>query len=325
MFSFFISLLFPAHFVIISLSVKKGGIIMTFQQLQYLLEVSRSGSVTKAAKKLFVSYSSVSISISNLEKELGYSLFTRTQNGLIPTVRGEKVLEYANLICQAFDQINAVKQETKRTIRISCGDNPIFARAYARLIEENINNTDVNFILTAASDNVKKLILNDVHLCLRMQLDFSMGYWDRQLKANQLHREILRIIPAAIQVGQSHRLYNAEKILPHELGNDPFLDDPVNPVTKSSLFNGAIYVDPSKVLYARGINTRNELVARGLAYALCSMPPKNPQKKSPFRYIPLEGVNYHLLAITNPSQPIQPEISRFLTLLREELDNAYSQ
>ena len=32
---------------------------MTFQQLQYLLEVSRCGSVTKAAKKLYVSYPSI--------------------------------------------------------------------------------------------------------------------------------------------------------------------------------------------------------------------------------------------------------------------------
>lgn len=43
---------------------------MTFQQLQYFLEVHRIGSVTKAAKNLFVSYPSVSVAIANIEKDL---------------------------------------------------------------------------------------------------------------------------------------------------------------------------------------------------------------------------------------------------------------
>ena len=42
---------------------------MTFQQLQYLLEVNRTGSFTTAAKNLFVTQSSVSNAITSLEKE----------------------------------------------------------------------------------------------------------------------------------------------------------------------------------------------------------------------------------------------------------------
>ena len=44
---------------------------MTIQQLQYVLEISRTGSVSKAAKTLYLSQPNLSNAIKNLENELG--------------------------------------------------------------------------------------------------------------------------------------------------------------------------------------------------------------------------------------------------------------
>lgn len=54
---------------------------MTIQQLQYVLEVSRTGSISKAARNLFLSQPNISNSIKNLEQELGATLFIRTSQG----------------------------------------------------------------------------------------------------------------------------------------------------------------------------------------------------------------------------------------------------
>ena len=72
---------------------------MTIQQLEYLLEVNRSKSITTAAKKLYITQGSLSKAISTLEKELGFPIFSRTRNGVVPTDRGLEVLEYAGRIC----------------------------------------------------------------------------------------------------------------------------------------------------------------------------------------------------------------------------------
>ena len=48
---------------------------MTFQQLQHLLAVHRTGSFSLAAKEMFVSQSAVSNAISGLEQELGCRIF----------------------------------------------------------------------------------------------------------------------------------------------------------------------------------------------------------------------------------------------------------
>ena len=48
---------------------------MRFEQLEYLIEISKQGSISSAAKKLHLSHQALSIAIKNLEEELGVLLF----------------------------------------------------------------------------------------------------------------------------------------------------------------------------------------------------------------------------------------------------------
>ena len=298
---------------------------MTFQQLQYLLEVNRTGSVTQAAKNLFVSSSSVSISVGNLEKELGYPLFVRSQKGLVPTPRGRKVLEYAARICQTYKLLSSIDQDTKRTIRINGGDHTFISNAFARLIAENRECSDASITMTGydADELYQKAIHNELDLSLLMVKNYVFGSWEKRLKKGGLECRVLRTIPAAIRVGPGHRLYDAKRVHPHDLRAEVLVDNPHSPSSKSNQFNGVIYTDPTKTIYASGATARRQIVARGLGYSIQVMPAQNASSDSTLHYIPLEGVHYCLLAVTNPQHPTPPEISRYLELLEEELKNAY--
>ena len=298
---------------------------MTFQQLQYLLEVNRTGSVTQAAKNLFVSSSSVSISVGNLEKELGYPLFVRSQKGLIPTQRGRKVLEYASRICQTYKLLSNIDQDTKRTIRINGGDHSFISNAFARLIAENHDNTDVSITMTGydSEELYQKAVHNELDLSLLMVRNYVFGTWEKRLKKGGLECRVLRTIPAAVMVGPGHRLYDAKRIFPHDLRNEVLVDNPHDPSTKSNQFNSVIYTDPAKTIYASGGTARKQIVAKGLGYSIRVMPAQNTTHDSVLHYIPLEGVHYNLLAVTNPQNPIAPEVARYLELLEEELLLAY--
>ena len=298
---------------------------MTFQQLQYLLEVNRTGSVTQAAKNLFVSSSSVSISVGNLEKELGYPLFVRSQKGLVPTPRGRKVLEYAGRICQTYKLLSAIDQDTKRTVRINGGDHTFISNAFARLIEETRDNTDVSITMTGydADELYQKAVHNELDLSLLMVKNYVFGSWEKRLKKGGLDCRVLRTIPAAVRVGPGHRLYDAKQIFPHDLRNEVLVDNPHNASSKSSQFNSVIYTDPTKTIFASGANARKQIVAKGLGYYIQVMPGQDSTRDSALRYIPLEGVHYCLMAVTNPQHPTAPEVIRYLELLEEELKNAY--
>jgi len=298
---------------------------MTFQQLQYLLEVSHTGSVTQAAKNLYVSYSSISISISNLEKELGYTLFDRSKNGLVPTELGEQVLEHAANICRSYEQITRLGQQHRRAVRINCLDTAVYSAAFTKLLEEIRGSEAVGVTMTAyhANDLYQKMQMGELELSVLTILSFAYGFWEQRLKKGGLTREVMRIIPAVIKVGKGHPLYNAKRVYPHDLQGLPVVDKPERPLTATPLFKGIVYTEPSKVLMISSETARQQTIARGLAYGICIMPPVGQPQTDDIRYIPLEGIHYYILAVTNPQYPMPPEAARFLQLLRQELQDAY--
>ncbi len=71
---------------------------MQINHIEYFLEVARCQSISKAAKNLFITQSTLSTSIATLENELGFKLFTRLRKGVILTPEGEKILKDAQKI-----------------------------------------------------------------------------------------------------------------------------------------------------------------------------------------------------------------------------------
>ena len=68
---------------------------MTFQQLTYVVEISKCGSINKAAHKLFLSQSGISTAVRELEEELGIRFFVRSNRGVEFTPEGKEFLGYA--------------------------------------------------------------------------------------------------------------------------------------------------------------------------------------------------------------------------------------
>ena len=69
--------------------------------------VYASGSFTKAAGMLGISQPAVSQNISELEKELGIQLFTRSGGKVETTRQGEIFMRYADRISSAYDSVSA--------------------------------------------------------------------------------------------------------------------------------------------------------------------------------------------------------------------------
>ncbi|MTI48927.1 LysR family transcriptional regulator [Sporosalibacterium faouarense] len=65
---------------------------MKLQQIRYLLSVADLGSISKAAKESYVSQSSISNAIMNIEFEYGITIFRRTSKGVVLTREGEELL-----------------------------------------------------------------------------------------------------------------------------------------------------------------------------------------------------------------------------------------
>ena len=291
---------------------------MTFQQLQYFLEVHRTGSVTKAAKNLFVSYPSVSVAIANIEKELGIVLFTRGPKGLSLTEQGQHVLEHANTITQAYMQMNDLRQEGRRAIRINAGDYETFGVAFAKLVEEygTDYDTDIMMITCNADDSFRNLVTGEVDLSVLAFMSYNVDNVEHRIKRDGLEKEELARIPLAVCLGKKHRLYTAEHLTAKDLHGETAVVSNAKNMPWHTVFR---LTEPKRLLRVSASNARRELVRRGLAYYVCFMPPKAERERSDRRFIPLEDIHYRVTAVTNPRRPEEPEVTRFLQLLKQQI------
>lgn len=81
---------------------------MTLLQLKYIVTVAKQGSINKAAKELFIAQPSLTAAIKELEQELGITIFSRTNKGVIVSTEGEEFLGYAR---QVIEQTNLIEEK----------------------------------------------------------------------------------------------------------------------------------------------------------------------------------------------------------------------
>ena len=95
---------------------------MNIKQAQYIQTIANEGSITAAAKKLYISQPSLSQMVRQVEKELGVTLFDRTSLPLRLTYAGEKYLECAHTMIVATDrlenQLQDIRQENSGHLRL---------------------------------------------------------------------------------------------------------------------------------------------------------------------------------------------------------------
>lgn len=294
---------------------------MTFQQLQYLLEINRANSIRKAAANLFVAPSSISACVNSLEEELGFPIFIRTQKGLITTPQGQSILDYARRICKIYEQMCAVRNDTPTPLHIGSFDYAPPCIAFARLMEELSDRKDLSVSMTSHSQDgtIQKLVACDLDLAIISNITISSQILEQKLMEAELEWRVLKTIPYAICVGPTHRLYNKETVTTRDIDQELLIDSS-GKVYSTVLLAPFMKTKPERILPTGNLIARRELVMRGLGYAIELMPPKSIRDNDALHYIPIEGMDAQFCLVTNPRNPLSPPAERFIALLEEELE-----
>ncbi len=110
---------------------------MTLQQLKYAVTVSESGTISAAAEKLFISQPSLTTALRDLEQELGITIFSRTNRGVIVSREGEEFLGYARQILsqtQLLQERFGARSEGELRFSVSSQHFNFTVLAFAQLV-----------------------------------------------------------------------------------------------------------------------------------------------------------------------------------------------
>src|SRR5437764_5527142 len=86
---------------------------INFRQLEVFRAVAETCSFTRASQNLFISQSTVSQHIRELEESLNVQLFDRNRRNVALTVAGENLLEHGRNIFQMLEDAEAAARSTK--------------------------------------------------------------------------------------------------------------------------------------------------------------------------------------------------------------------
>lgn len=139
---------------------------MTLRNLQIFIAVADCLNMTKAAKKLYISQPSVSMAVSEIEKEYGVILFDRNAGKLTLTPMGKTLRDYAQNVLEMIEKMENLTREESRTcikigVTVTIGSTimgPIIAKmkesmpkvdyhvtvANTRIIENMLMNSEVD-------------------------------------------------------------------------------------------------------------------------------------------------------------------------------------
>lgn len=290
---------------------------MTFQQLNYLLEVERVGSITQAAENLYVTQSSMSAAINALEKELGFAVFNRGRNGVTPTVRGERVLAEAAQILNSYHNMTHADRIGSRRYHIGATSYEPFEKAFCTLVKEHGQEGIFCLEASGGMKAAKQLANQTLDVAILLAHTTKSGAVANLFRERDMQVESLGRVPVMIHIGPGHPLYDAPEVTPKDMERDVLVDWPHTPMLNNSYLRSVFTFDRRRVLLTTSLSARYRLLEQGSAYAVGAPLPEYVMEHYRLRSIPVSDVDYTVLLATNPAREPDHVIERYIQLIRE--------
>lgn len=196
---------------------------MQLEQLKYIITVAKNNSISESAKKLFISQSALSQSISKLEEELGIQIFNRTRLGTFPTPEGKKILTLAETALEQIEQMknfaHAQKSLIKKELKIGIVKGlhfPFFPLVLSQL-KKNYPSLKVTLIEKGSSDLIKAIRNKQVDVGILVSYEKTVE------ETANFYTEILYEENLYVLFNKNSHLANYEYITPNQILNLSFV------------------------------------------------------------------------------------------------------
>ncbi|SIR52521.1 MULTISPECIES: LysR family transcriptional regulator [Acidiphilium] len=132
---------------------------LNYNHLRYFWVVAHEGSLTRAAKRMNLSQSALSVQIQKLEHQMSHPLFERVGRKLMLTEAGQIALEYADTVFKAGDELMSTLRGQPLATRqvLSVGALTTLSRNFQlEFLRPLVGRSDVELIVR--SGNIRDLL-----------------------------------------------------------------------------------------------------------------------------------------------------------------------
>ena len=193
---------------------------MNLQHMKYAVAVAETGSINKAAKKLFVGQPNLSRAIKDLENNLGVAIFERSARGMELTPEGGVFLRYAKAILQQVDEVEHMFTEgsaKKKHFSISVPRSSYISEAFARFSCELPADEEFEIFYkeTNAMRTLKNVLQDDFKLGILRYAENYDRYYKELMEEKGLQCELVAEFRYALLMSRDCPLAQQESI-PYE-------------------------------------------------------------------------------------------------------------
>lgn len=200
---------------------------MTLQQLRYIITISETGSLSKAAELLYISQPSLSDAVQDIENELGFALFSRSSKGMSPTNDGVEFITYARQVYNQYEMLlekYGKGGKRKKKFGISTQHYSFAVKSFVEMVKQ-FNTAEYEF---AIRETKTREVIDDVHtfkseIGIIYLSDFNRQFITRLLKVNGLEFHKLIDCDAYVYIWKGHPLSKCRSIRFEQLADYPCL------------------------------------------------------------------------------------------------------
>ena len=199
---------------------------MTLQQLKYALTIADCNSINEASKQLFISQPSLSETIRELETELGFDIFLRSNRGIVITPEGEEFLGYARQVTEQFGLLKSkyIDKKTKEKFSVSTQHYTFAVQAFV----ETVKKTGMEQYEFAVHETTTTSVIENVknfksEIGVLYQNDFNEKVLNKMFRENGLEFVELFQSDTFVYLWSGHPLAEQQVISMEELDEYPCL------------------------------------------------------------------------------------------------------
>lgn len=200
---------------------------MTLQQLRYVIKIVECGSITDAARQLYISQPTLSTAVKELETELGIEIFYRNPKGISLSADGTEFLSYARQIIeqtQLLESRYTDKKPSRQICSVSTQHYAFAVNAFVNLIA-SLKTEEYEFTLreTRTYEIIEDVANMRSEIGILYLSSFNEKVLKKLLKENRLCFTPLFDACPHVFIHSGHPLADRKLVTLQDLDDYPFL------------------------------------------------------------------------------------------------------